>query len=77
MALNRAQSPHGSESNVHERYVRFGIGGAGNTRKSCFLSSRLLRVSDSISEVELYRITGDSFRQLNVDVCGAELVREW
>jgi hypothetical protein len=39
---------HRPPSNMQERYVRFGIGGAGNMRKSAAFSSRLGKTSPSL-----------------------------
>lgn len=39
MALNNDAHGHGSTSSLQERYVGFGIGGAGNMRKSGSLFS--------------------------------------
>lgn len=63
---------HNSQSSLQERYVRVGIGGAGNLRKWCsfFPEIDVLLdddVSDLMTELGLYHIMDEPFRQLHVD----------
>lgn len=66
-----------SQSNLQERYVRVGIGGAGNLRKSCSLSGSdqtvdlqrpRVTIADLAIGLGLCLVTAELFRRLRVDV---------